>query len=87
MAIPEEHIEKVMHVLTEWNPLGDRATTVRDLNNYRTEAVDILFSIGMPGSPTNFARTVQSTLNQAFGLELSLDDCLEAAAEIKQIVN
>ena len=80
-------IEKVMHVLTKWNPLGDMATTVRDLDNYRTEAIDILFNIGMPGSPTNFARIVQSVLNQAFDLDLSLDDCLGAAGKIKQIVN
>jgi len=87
MAIPDEQIDKVMHILTKWNPLGDMAVAVRDLNNYRTEAIDILFNIGMPGSPTSLARIVQSVLNQAFGLDLSLDDCLDAAAEIKLIVN
>ena len=86
MTIPDEQIEKVMHLLTKWNPLGDMATAVRDLNNYRTEAIDILFNIGMPGSPANLAKILRSVLNEVFGRDLSLYDCLDAAAEIKQIV-
>ena len=87
MAISDEQIERVMHVLTKWNPLGDMAAAVKDLDNYRTEAADILFHIGMPGSPTNLAQIVQSVLNEGFGLDLSLDDFLDATAEIKLIVN
>jgi len=87
MTMSDKQIEKIMHVLTEWNPLGDMAASVRDLDNYRTEANDILFDIYMPGSSTNLAKTVQNVLNQAFGLDLSLDDCLDAAAAIKQITN
>jgi hypothetical protein len=86
MAIPDEQIEQVMHVLTKWNPLGEMASTIHDLDGYRTEAIDILFSLGMPGAPDNLAQIIQSVLNQAFNLELSIDDCLTPAAEIERIV-
>jgi len=39
----EEHIKKVKRLLTSWNPLGERAIQISDLNEYETEAVDILF--------------------------------------------
>jgi hypothetical protein len=39
----EKHIEKVKQLLTDWNPLGERAKQITDLGNYETEAIDILF--------------------------------------------
>ncbi|MFQ5714876.1 MAG: DUF1871 family protein [Candidatus Scalinduaceae bacterium] len=87
MPIPEKQIENVMHILTQWNPLGDKASTVHDLDNYKTEAIDILFHIDLGGSRNNPARVIQDVLNQAFDLELSLDDCLDAAGKIKNILN
>ena len=86
MSIPEKQIGKVMHILTQWNPLGDKASTVHDLDNYRTEATDILFYIDLGGSRNNPARVIRDILNEAFDLELSLDDCLDAAGEIKNIL-
>ena len=86
MSIPEKQIDKVMHILTQWNPLGDKASTVRDLDNYKTEAIDILFHIDLGGSKNNPARVIRDILNEAFDLELSLDDCLDAAGEIKNIL-
>ncbi len=86
MSIPEKQIDKVMHILTQWNPLGDKASTVRDLDNYKTEAIDILFHIDLGGSRNNPARVIRDILNEAFDLELSLDDCLDAAGEIKNIL-
>lgn len=41
----EQHIEKVKLLLTEWNPLGEKASQITDLENYETEAIDILFYI------------------------------------------
>jgi len=86
MSIPEKQIDKVMHILTQWNPLGDKASTVRDLDNYKTEAIDILFHIGLSGSRNIPARVIRDVLNEAFDLELSLDDCLDAAGEIRNIL-
>ncbi len=87
MPIPEEQIKKVMHLLTKWNPLGDKASTVHDLDNYKIEAIDILFHIGLGGFNNNPALVIRDVLNEAFDLELSLDDCLDAAGKIKNILN
>jgi hypothetical protein len=86
MSIPEKQIDKVMHILTQWNPLGDKASAVHDLDNYKTEAIDILFHIGLGGSRNSPARVIRDVLNEAFDLEMSLDDCLDAAGEIKNIL-
>ena len=75
-----------MHILTQWNPLGDKASTVHDLDNYKTEAIDILFHIDLGGSRNNPARVIRDILNEAFDLELSLDDCLDVAGKIKNIL-
>ena len=37
--------EEVAKILNEWNPLGDDAKTIKDLNDYRTEAMDIISSL------------------------------------------
>ncbi len=34
----DETIEKVAKILEEWNPLGENANTVEDLDGYRVEA-------------------------------------------------
>jgi hypothetical protein len=68
MAIPEEHILKVTNLLTAWNPLGDKAGSVKDLDNYRAEAIDILSNLDLEGPKATPARIVRDVLNQAFDL-------------------
>jgi len=85
MAIPEKHIQKTMEVLSDWNPLGDRADLVKDLDNYRTEAIDILFHMGLGGSSTDPGIVIRDILNEAFDLSLSLDECSSVAQKIAQI--
>ena len=46
----EEHIRKVKELLITWNPLGDQATQINDLDDYETEAIDILFHLGKKDS-------------------------------------
>ena len=82
MSIPEEHIQKVMQLLDTWNPLGDRSSSVEDLDNYRTEAIDILFHLDMGEPNDNPTRVVRDVLNEAFGLTLSLDECQDVAQKI-----
>lgn len=86
MAIPEEEIRKTMDLLTKWNPLGDKAKTIRDLDNYRTEAIDILFNLQLADPSANPARIVQKVLNQAFDLSLSLEECTDVGREIQEFV-
>ena len=86
MAIPEEKIRKTMDLLTTWNPLGDKAKTIRDLDNYRTEAIDILFNLQLADPTANPARIVQKVLNQAFDLSLSLEECADVGREIQEFI-
>ncbi len=87
MAISEEKIQKTMELLTTWNPLGDKAKTIRDLGDYRTEAIDILFNLQLADPPgANPARIVQKILHQAFDLSLSLEECAEVGREIGELV-
>lgn len=86
MAIPEEKIRKTMDLLTTWNPLGDKAKTIGDLDNYRTEAIDILFNLQLADPSANPARIVQNVLNQAFDLSLSLEECADVGREIQEFV-
>ena len=82
MSIPEEQIQKVMELLTAWNPLGKRADRIKDLNNYRTEAIDILFLLSLRGSKASAALAVRDVLNQAFDLSLSVEECMDVGREI-----
>ena len=86
MAIPEEKIRKTMDLLTTWNPLGDKAKTIRDLDNYRAEAIDILFNLQLADPTANPARIVQKVLNQAFDLSLSLEECSDVGREIQEFI-
>jgi len=75
-----------MDLLTTWNPLGDKAKTIGDLDNYRTEAIDILFNLQLADPSANPARIVQSVLNQAFDLSLSLEECADVGREIQEFI-
>ena len=41
----KKHIERLKNILGEWNPLGDMASQISDLEYYETEVMDILFHI------------------------------------------
>ena len=82
MSIPEEHIQKVMQLLVTWTPWGDRSNSVEDLDNYRTEAIDILFHLDTGILSDNPTRVVRDVLNEAFDLTLSLDECQDDAQKI-----
>jgi len=75
-----------MDLLTTWNPLGDKAKTIRDLDDNRTEAIDILFNLQLADPTANPARIVQKVLNQAFDLSLSLEECPDVSREIQEFI-
>jgi Domain of unknown function (DUF1871) len=85
MAIPEEYIQKTMQLLVNWNPLGDRANLIKDLDNYRTEAIDILFHMDSRGPSADPTIVIRDIINEAFDLSLSLDECSSVAKEIAKI--
>jgi hypothetical protein len=77
-------INLVAGVLQRWNPLGAGAARFPDLDGYETEAIDILFNLSFARqTPESIVRTV---LNQAFRLNLTLEECKLAAAEIAAVM-
>ena len=46
-------IEEVAKILNEWNPLGDDASKIKDLDGYRTEATDIIFHLSISKNRAN----------------------------------
>lgn len=77
-------IEKVMKILADWNPLGSRASTISDLDNYRTEAIDILCHFDLHKTKT--AIIVREVINQAFDLSLSARDCAIVGRKIQELI-
>ena len=85
MSIPDTQIRAVKRILTDWNPLGDESQRFPDLNEYNTEAIDILFHLKNPTHETDTTNTVRQILNEAFDLDLTREDCTEAARDIVKI--
>lgn len=84
MTIENELIENTMNILSEWNPLGPKAKTITDLDNYRTEAIDILFHMKLGRDKASII--VRRVLNQAFDLSLSLEECTAVGNKIQKLL-
>ena len=76
----DREIEEVARILNKWNPLGDDAKKVTDLDGYRTEAIDIIFHLKI--SQANAKNIVMQVLNQAFDLSLTKEECSDPENEI-----
>lgn len=76
-------ISEVAKVLCEWNPLGDDAERVNDLDGYKIESIDILFELEMSSmNNAHVRKVVMQVLNEAFDIELTENDCSDAANRI-----
>ncbi len=82
----EKHIEKVKQVLLDWNPLGERAKQTTDLENYETEAIDILFYIDKKTSVAQINKIMVQVLSEAFDLEIDLYVSRKYAEMIRKII-
>jgi len=82
----EEKITAVASVLAQWNPLGEGARDVADLDGYRVEAADIIFGLKVRGNSVKPERLVMEVLNQAFDLSLTPRSCIVPAQEIAAIL-
>lgn len=78
----EKEIAGVAAVLAQWNPLGDAAKKVPDLDGYRTEAIDIIFALQLHGRSAKPEQIVMDVLNQAFDLSLKPADCIKPTEKI-----
>lgn len=82
----EEHIEKIKQILTDWNPLGEKAKQVPDLDNYETEAIDILFYIDKKSSSNYINKIMVEIITEAFGVDLDLKETKKYADRIRGII-
>ena len=80
----DEKITEISSILTTWNPLGQRAAAVKDLDNYQTEAIDILSEVELHGySPK---RAVSEVLQQAFLINLEKTELDHLTRKIKAVL-
>ena len=81
-------ISEVARILSEWNPLGDDAERVSDLDGYKTESADILFELEMSSlNKVRVKNVVKQVLNEAFNIELTGGECSDAANRIIEILS
>ena len=80
-------IAEVAKILNEWNPLGDKAANVKDLDGYRTESIDMLFLIKTSNGKAGVEKVVMQVLNEAFDIELTKNECSDAASKILRILS
>jgi hypothetical protein len=83
----KKHIERLKEILSEWNPLGDMASQISDLENYETEATDILFYINKKNSVEQISKMIKTVLGQAFGINVDSEKSLAVANEIHAMIN
>ena len=83
----KKHIERLKDILSEWNPLGDMASQISDLENYETEATDILFHINKKNSVEQISKMIKTVLGQAFGINADSKKSLVVANEIHAMIN
>ena len=82
----EETIQQVSKILDEWNPLGDKASTINDLNGYRTEAIDILSTYEFFSGLT-VQKAVKKVIEQAFDITVDENGLNNAAERISKIID
>lgn len=81
MSAQEAAIQKI---LVEWNPLGSDAERVRDLDDYESEAGDILFAMELHGMSVK--RAVAAVLEQAFLVELDAAELAHYSRKIEAVL-
>ena len=82
----EEQITCVANILAQWNPLGEKANYVSDLDGYRVEATDIIVALEIRGKTVTPELIVMEVINQAFDLSITSKSCIAPAQEIMAIL-
>ena len=81
-------VSEVAKILSEWNPLGDDAERVGDLDGYKTESIDILFELEMGNmSNAGVKKVLMQVLSEAFDIQLTENECSDAATRIIGILS
>ena len=75
---------EISRILTAWNPLAERAGAIKDLDNYQTEAMDILSVIELYGySPK---KATSEVLQEAFLIDLKKTELDHYSRKIQAIL-
>ncbi len=82
----EEQIIQVAKILDEWNPLGEVANTIEQLDGYRYEAIDILSAISIFHDSNIVKNSIENVLTQAFDIELNEAELIEAAKKVEKLL-
>lgn len=85
ITVNEKLITSVADILEEWHPLGERASTIDDLDGYYTEAIDILSSSSILKEP--IIKAVSTVLAQAFDITLKKSQLEHFSKKIEQKIN
>ena len=81
----DELISAVASILDDWNPLGDKASTIDSLEGYKYEAIDILSTIEVSKLPVEEA--VSQVITEAFSITLIESELRHYSAKIERLLN
>jgi hypothetical protein len=81
----DELIKSIADVLCEWNPLGEKAESISDLEGYKYEAMDILSAVKITKEPVE--KVMSDVLTQAFGITLNDNKLKHNSLQIEQLIN
>ncbi|WP_324731613.1 hypothetical protein [Pseudomonas paeninsulae] len=82
----DSDIKAVAEVLEKWNPLGEYADSIADLEGYKTEAIDIVSMLSFSAGKISTAMAIGEVLSEAFELPLDTAAVQAAANEIDGIL-
>ena len=82
----ESDIRAVASSLAHWNPLGENAAKIRDLDGYHTEAIDIISALSFSPEIGTIADVIDRVLSEAFELPLDENAVKNAAIEIELVL-
>jgi hypothetical protein len=88
-----EILKEIMKVLNDWNPLGNQAKSIPDLNEYESEANDIIYfyddDLQFPkykDKRTKVLKVVRAIINEAFNLNMTEEECKIPSEKIYHIL-
>jgi hypothetical protein len=80
----EEMAQAIANLLNEWNPLGERATLIKNLDGYAVEAEDILWSMDLDNKTVRQA--LSAVLAEAFSIDVKASKLDRYSAQIEAVI-
>ncbi len=80
----EEMAQAIANILNEWNPLGERATLIKNLDGYAVEAEDILWSMDLYNKTVRQA--LGAVLAEAFSIDVKASELDRYSAQIEAVI-